>query len=256
MDPLTRQKDLLHAFLSEPTPTPEDLPEISRPHFDLAERIRTLSQLGITPIIGEIKPRSPTAGVLRQKIIPHKIVEEMERAQAAGISVLTEPNFFGGSKALFSEVAKVASSPLLMKDFLTKEADIDLGAKLGADAVLLIVRLLGRRLRPMYDRAVELGLTPLVEVHSRSEMKKTHALEPDLVAINNRNLNDLSVDLETTRNMSTLAPEGSLIVSASGVNSRRDVESLQNHCDAFLVGSALMTHNVFEKLLELQGRRI
>lgn len=256
MGPLNHQTDLLHAFLDRKKLTTERLPKISRPHYDLAERIRALGQLGITPIIGEIKPRSPTAGVLRERIAPRKIVGEMESAQAAGISILTEPRFFGGSKGLFAEVARIARCPLLMKDFLTHEADIEAGARLGADAVLLIVSLLGQRLRAMYDIALNLNLVPLVEVHNRSEMKMIHALEPELVAINNRNLSDLSVNLDTTKNLSRFAPKRSLVVSASGVNSRTDVERLVNHCDAFLVGSALMTHNVFEKLLELQGRRI
>jgi indole-3-glycerol phosphate synthase len=233
-----------------PAPSPEP-----RPHVDILDRIETLKERGITPIVAEIKPRSPTAGPLRQGIEVCEMVGEMERADVAGISVLTEENFFGGSRTSLAEAAGCAKVPLLMKDFLTEEREIEEGARLGADMVLLIVRVLGDRLPAMYHHALDLGLTPLVEVHNASEMEAAAGLEPLLVGVNNRNLTNLTVSLDTTRRLARNAPAGALIVSESGIGTREDVIGLQEYCDAFLVGSALMREtSVSRKIMELQGR--
>lgn len=229
---------------------------VNRVHLDLVESIRELKSRDIPAIIGEIKPRSPSEGVLRKKIDISKIVEEMEEADVAGISVLTEDRFFGGSKSSLAKAASHATIPILMKDFLTEEEEIEEGKSLGADAVLLIARVLGDRLPAMYERALDLGVTPLVEVHDRAEMRIVERLEPELIGINNRDLEDFSVNLEITRQLSRFAPKKSLIVSESGYISREDVEGMESHCDAFLVGSSLMKSNIRDKLLELQGRRM
>jgi indole-3-glycerol phosphate synthase len=220
----------------------------------LAESIRTVGERGITPIIGEIKPSSPSMGVLREDIDVVSIVSEMEKADVAGISVLTEGRFFGGSLGMLAGATSLARVPVLRKDFLVDVGEIDEARRLGADAVLLIVRLLGDRLPTMYSRAVDLGLTPLVEVHDAGELEAAIELDPEVIGINNRNLSDLSIDLGTTARLSQRVPDGVLVVSESGFESREDVEMVAPHCDAFLVGSALMRGNPGRVIRELQGR--
>jgi len=255
-EPALHGQDLIARVLEEKRKTPKA--PVRHTHTraprSLPESIRSVNAQAITPIIGEIKPRSPTQGFLRRVTDPREIVREMVAADVAGISVLTEGHFFGGSKALLAKAAACSEVPILMKDFLTTEEEIQEARRLGADAVLLIVRLLGKRMHNMYDKAMEEGLTPLVEVHTRSEMQAAASLEPELVAINNRDLSSLKVDLQTTRKLSKYAPKRCLVVSESGYRSREDVEKMESYCDAFLVGSALMTADVRGKLLELQGR--
>ncbi len=232
-------------------PLQEALGKVPR---SLPASIRALKARAITPIIGEIKPRSPTEGVLRRVTDPCGIVGEMVAADVAGISILTEEHFFGGSRALLAKASACSRVPVLMKDFLTEEKEIEEARRLGADAVLLIVKLLGDRLRGMYEKTLEEGLTPLLEVHTRSEMEAASRLRPDLIGINNRDLSSMKVDLRTTSRLRRYAPTGCLVVSESGYRSRRDVESMAGSCDAFLIGSVLMKADIREKILELQGR--
>lgn len=228
--------------------------ERSRPHHNLLHAISGVRSRGVTPIIGEIKPRSPSAGVLRPDVDVGQLVGEMEGADAAGISILTEGTLFGGSPELLLEASKLAGVPLLRKDFLVTQSELEESEALGADAVLLIVRLLGDRLRSMYDRALDLGLTPLVEVHDEAEMEMASSLDPVLIGVNNRNLEDFTIDLQTTARLAPMAPRGCTVVSESGFLSREDILRVEPHCDAFLVGSALMTGCPGRRLLELQGR--
>ena len=228
--------------------------ERSRPHHSLLHAISAVRSRGVAPIIGEIKPRSPSAGILRQSVNVRKLVGEMEGADAAGISVLTEGALFGGSPELLMEASHRTGLPLLRKDFLLTESELEESEALGADAVLLIVRLLGDQLPSMYDRALDLGLTPLVEVHDEDEMKMASSLDPVIIGVNNRNLEDFTIDLQTTARLAPMAPRGCTIISESGFRSREDILRVEPYCDAFLVGSALMSGRPGRRLLELQGR--
>jgi len=229
-----------------------DVPK-DRPR-SLAGRIRRLKGRGILPVIGEIKPSSPSAGVLRNRVDAGQLVPEMEGADVAGISVLTEPRLFGGSKEMLVRVTSMAGVPVLMKDFLVDPMEVEEARRLGADAVLLIVRLLGKDLQPMFERAIDLGLTPLVEVHDEGELEEALDLDPEIIGINNRNLSDLTVDIENTARLSHRVPDGVLVVSESGYSSREEITRMEPHCDAFLVGSALMRGSPGDVIRELQGR--
>ncbi len=229
--------------------------DICRPeHMGICERIEFLASQGITPIIGEIKPRSPSGGILRKNPDIAAIVKYMVDVDVAGISVLTEDLHFGGSKEMFADVALQANVPLLMKDFLTEKREIEEADRLGADMVLLIARLLGDDLEVLFETAMDLGITPLVEVHDEYEVEQAIVLEPEIVGINNRNLRNFSIDLGVTRNLAGMFPDNILIVSESGYMNRSEVEEMEGLCDAFLIGSALMKGNVGRRILELQGR--
>jgi len=243
---IIREKDLRSS---------ESVPGVDKDRpISLVETIKITRERGITPIIGEIKPSSPLRGVLRENIDVGSLVAEMEGAGAAGISVLTEGRFFGGSRSMLAEATSRARVPVLMKDFLVDASEVDEARRLGADAVLLIVRLLGDDLGKMYQRALHHGLTPLIEVHTQDELESALELEPEIIGINNRNLSNLTIDLDTTIRLSRDIPEGVVVVSESGYGSREDVARMEPYCDAFLVGSVLMEGEPGKMLLELQGR--
>jgi indole-3-glycerol phosphate synthase len=233
----------------------ESVPDVNKDHpMSLVESIKNTRERGVTPIIGEIKPSSPSRGILRENIDVGALVSEMEGAAVAGISVLTEGRFFGGSRSMLAEATSRSTVPVLMKDFLVDPSEVDEARRLGADAVLLIIRLLGDDLGKMYRRALGHGLTPLIEVHSQEELDAALELEPEIIGINNRNLSDLTIDLDTTVRLSRGIPEGITVVSESGYGSRDEVARMESYCDAFLVGSALMEGKPGRVLLELQGR--
>jgi indole-3-glycerol phosphate synthase len=182
------------------------------------------------------------------------VAKEMESAGVAGISILTEPSVFGGSRRMLLEASRQTRVPILRKDFLVDVRELEESRALGADAVLLIVRLLGEGLESMYDESLGLGLTPLVEVHDEAEMEAASRLDPELIGINNRNLDDFTIDLGNTARLASLAPARSLVVSESGYSCREEILRMSPFCHAFLVGSALMAGKPGEKILELQGR--
>ncbi len=201
-----------------------------------------LSQKKPLALIAEIKRASPSAGWINKDADIWRIAKEYEWGGAAAISVLTEENFFGGSLSDLLLLKKVTTLPLLQKEFIIDPFQIYEGRALGADAVLLIVKILSQSLlRELMEITQELGMSALVEVHDEEDLEKTSDLYPPLLGINNRNLQDLSVNLETTFNLIKKIPEASQIISESGIKSRADVSRLlQAGVDGILVGEILM----------------
>ena len=202
-------------------------------------------------IIAEVKYASPSRGRIHDGCTPEAIAREFVAAGAAGLSVLTEPTYFGGSTGYLVRVRRAVSVPVLRKDFIIDERQLAETRVLGADAVLLIARVLDDRLPAFVDSALALGLEPLVEVHDRSEMERALATNATLIGINNRNLETMRVDLTTTVRLAEAARgEGRTVVSESGIAWPYDVRRLSRHCDAFLIGSALMSARDRRKRLE------
>jgi len=207
-------------------------------------------------IIAEIKKASPSKGVIREDFSPDLIALDYELGGAAAISVLTEEKFFLGSLTFLREVRDVAGLPVLRKDFLLDEYDILESRAAGADAVLLIAAILEEgRLRRLLELARELGMRALVEVHSEAELDTALRTGAEIIGINNRDLSTFRVDLDTTRRLAPLVPEGKVIVSESGIEGRADILSLKEvGVDAFLIGETLMREkDPAEKLRELIG---
>ncbi len=220
------------------------------PHQSLLEAIRACRGEK-NAIIAEVKYASPSRGRIHEGCTPEAIAREFAAAGAAGLSVLTEPNYFGGSIENLVRVRRAVSVPILRKDFIIDERQLVETRAIGADAVLLIVRVLGDRLPAFVDAALALGLEPLVEVHNRSEMEQALATEASLIGINNRNLETMTIDLSTTVRLAEAArDERRTVVSESGILWPYDVRSLARHCDAFLIGSALMSARDRRKRLE------
>ena len=219
------------------------------PHRSLGAAIRACRDRHA--IIAEVKYASPSRGRIHDGSTPEAIAREFAAAGAAGLSVLTEPTYFGGSTGSLVAVRRAVTIPVLRKDFIIDERQLVETRALGADAVLLIARVLGDRLPAFVDAALALGLEPLVEVHDRSEMECALATETDLIGINNRDLRTMTIDLSTTARFAGPARDaGVTVVSESGITWPCDVRSLARHCDAFLIGSALMSARDRKKKLE------
>ena len=210
-----------------------------------------------TRIIAEVKRASPSEGSIRD-VDPVRQAKIYESAGAAAVSVLTDREFFGGSLEDLRRVRNALNVPLLRKDFILEEVQILEAKAFGADAVLLIVRILEEeKLRKLVSFAEELGLTPLVEVFCREEAELAVASGARVVGVNNRDLNTLRIDLSLTRELAPLLRElgAELVVSESGIETREQIEELSRYgVDAFLVGTALMkSEDPERKLRELLG---
>ena len=206
-------------------------------------------------IIAEVKRSSPSRGRLREDFDPLEIASIYEENGAAAISVLTDRKFFEGDKTYLSAVKKIVDIPLLRKDFIIDSCQIYETRVLGGDAILFIVRLLeDEQLREYIQIAVELGLDYLVETHSREELESAIAAGAGIIGINNRNLETFSTDLTTSIELASCVPEDKIVVSESGINTRKDIETLiKAGIHSFLVGEVLMRADdiggVLKKLL-------
>jgi indole-3-glycerol phosphate synthase len=199
-------------------------------------------------LIAEVKPRSPSAGQLRTDDDVASLVRQMVAGGAEAVSVLTDPDHFGGS----TEYLTVASStgvPTLMKDFVVSKEQIEFAASAGASAVLLVLKayklgLAEIDLKGAIRLAHDLGLEVLLEVYRREDLKDALAQDVEMVGINSRDLEDLSLNLERARAILSEVPEGERwrVVIESGIKSHDDVKPfLPLGANKFLVGTALMT---------------
>ncbi len=195
-----------------------------------------------TPIIAEVKKASPSAGRIRDEIDLTALVGDYQAGGAAALSVLTDGPFFNGSMDDLTEARRASNLPVLRKDFILDPVQLYQAKLAGADAVLLIAAALSAaQLEELFLESLELGLTPLIEVHRRRELGPVLELRPPLVGINNRDLATLKVSLETCLELRPLIPADVLVVAESGIGNRGDVIELEAAgLDAFLVGTALM----------------
>jgi indole-3-glycerol phosphate synthase/phosphoribosylanthranilate isomerase len=188
----------------------------------------------------EVKRASPSQGALRSGVDPAAIAGAY-RGVADAISVLTDGPYFGGSLGDLEAVRAAFDGPILAKDFVVDPRQVAEARLHGADAVLVILAVLGdSEARAVMAEADALGMDVLVEAHDEAEVKRAVALGATLIGINNRDLRTLSVDLSVTERLSRLVPSDRLVVAESGIEDRGDVERLAPHADAFLVGSSLM----------------
>lgn len=216
-----------------------------------------LKEGGSPAIIAEIKRASPSGGQIRASMEVATIAASYEREGAAAISVITEENFFQGKLKYLEEAKKVVSLPLLCKDFIVEPIQIFEARAAGADAILLIGSILEQdALKELLETARSLGMACLVEVHAAEEIAKALAADARIIGINNRDLKTFQVDLETTIRLRSLIPTDRLVVSESGIHSRKDLDFLaQAGVDAVLVGTSLMrAENPGRKLRELMAR--
>lgn len=208
-------------------------------------------------LIAEIKKASPTKGMIREDFKPTEIARIYEDNGAAAISVLTEEDYFKGKDSYLKDIRKITNIPLLRKDFIFDEYQIYESKVLGADAILLISSILDKpQLIEYIELSKELDIDPLVEVHNWRELDKALQSEADIIGINNRNLATFDTDINVTIELIKDIPEGKIVVSESGINTREDVERLEEAgVKAVLVGEALMrSKDIGGKIKELVGR--
>ena len=194
-------------------------------------------------VIAEIKRASPSLGDINMNIIPAKVASDFEEMGAACISVLTDAKYFKGSGAILEMAKKGCNLPILRKDFIIDEYQIDESIVMGADCILLIAAALDKKLmEKLYKEAKQKNLDVIVEVHDHNELEAALEINCDIIGINNRNLHTFEVDLNTTIDLIKYINNDQLIIAESGIHSSNDVK-IMNDCgiNAFLVGESLMT---------------
>jgi indole-3-glycerol phosphate synthase len=193
-------------------------------------------------VIAEFKRLSPGAGQIRPDAGVDELVAAYERGGAAALSVLTDERHFGGSLADLRSARAASDLPILRKDFVLDPYQLYEAAVSGADAVLLIVAALhDDDLTELFGQARALDLDCLVEVHDAEDLERALEVNADLIGINNRDLDDLSVDVATTEELMPDVPAGKTVVAESGYQRREQIEELERMgVDAVLVGEALM----------------
>ena len=202
---------------------------------------KALSEDGIS-IIAEVKRASPSKGLIAEDFDYVAIAKEYEAAGASAISVLTEPYFFKGSNEYLEEIAQNVSIPILRKDFVIDEYMIWEAKLLGASAVLLIVSILDiATLKKFLDLAHDLGLSAIVETHDGREITTAVNVGAEIIGVNNRNLNDFTVDIENSISLRRCVGGDVIFISESGIKTKEDVARLkENDVDAVLIGETLM----------------
>jgi indole-3-glycerol phosphate synthase len=202
-------------------------------------------------IIAEVKFSSPSRGNIRAPAPPEELARDLVAGGCCALSVLTEPRFFGGSPDYLPRVRRAVEVPVLRKDFIIDHLQLEETRYLGADAVLLIASLLGDRLPDFVERAMALGLEPLVEVHTREEAEIALLTGAGLIGVNNRDLQTMEIDLGTTLALGPgIREAGRKVVSESGIRTPEDIRTLRPACDAFLIGSSVMASKDPRKALE------
>ncbi len=200
-----------------------------------------LARPGVS-LIAEHKRRSPSAGDIRPGSTVAEIVEAYERGGAAALSVLTEGPHFGGSLEDLRAARATCGLPIIRKDFIVDRYQLYEAAVNGADAVLLIVRALDDEdLRALYEEARSIDLDCLVEVHDAEELEHALEIDAEVIGINNRDLDQGTVDITTTFELMPDVPAGKTVVAESGISGRHELEELDRvGVDAVLIGGALM----------------
>jgi indole-3-glycerol phosphate synthase len=220
--------------------------------IDLGKRLRDCKHV---PLITELKFSSPSKGTILDinSVSLETIATEMENAHSSGISILTQPFLFNGSIDHILKIRKKTTLPILMKDIIVSEIQINTAKKIGADCILLIKTIFDKdmaegSLEKLCGYAKKIGLQVIVETHFREEFEDTLKLNKkgnrlfDIIGINNRNLDTLKIDLETTKQILQSCSKGNnLILSESGIYSKEDIVYLKKFgADAFLIGTSLM----------------
>lgn len=195
-------------------------------------------------LIAEIKKASPSKGLICKDFRPADHAKAYETGGAACLSVLTDAPYFKGHEDFLVEARNACALPVLRKDFMVDPWQVLEARSIGADAILIIVAALGdTEMTEIEAASIELGMDVLVEVHNEAELERAANLKSRLIGVNNRDLKRFVTDLGVTERLAPLVPEGTLLVSESGISSHVDLERLaRSDVRCFLVGESLMRH--------------
>ena len=209
---------------------------------DFAGAISVPNRIGL---IAEIKFASPSAGIIRKKGDPISIGRVYERAGAAAVSLLSDKRFFGGELDQLPRLKRAISLPILRKDFIIDAIQVRESFLFGADAILLIAKILSHgQLKDLLAAALEFGLDSLTEIHDRNDLKKAVECGAQVIGINNRDLDTFKVDIKTTLDLAPLVPKSCVLISESGIASKGDIQRLNGTgVNSVLVGTSLMKSN-------------
>ncbi len=234
--------------------------KLAPPPVDFVAALRAKKSVAL---IAEIKKASPSKGLLRHNFDPLDLASIYAQNGAAAISVLTDAKYFQGRLEYLTQIRDHLAKPvgvdrpaLLRKDFIFHPYQVHEARAAGADALLLIAAVLkDEEMADLLALTHKLGMTALIEVHDRQELERALPLKPRLIGVNNRDLRDFSVDLNTCIELRQHAPAGICFVAESGIHTAADVERLSREgIDAILVGEALMkAKDVGGKVRELAG---
>ena len=220
--------------------------------------VRAVREHSHAPVISEVKFSSPSEGEILRGANPADVARLMVDGGAVALSVLTQPHMFDGSPANLALVRDTVDIPILMKDIIVDARQLEAARQMGADYVLIIQAVFDHGLAANRDELVDLahagGMGVLLEAHTRAELDAALESGADMVGVNNRNLDTLEVDLDTTRRvLDGLGERGVPIVSESGIGGPGDVRRLREcGADAFLAGTSIMrSANIAESVRSL-----
>ncbi|SFA91622.1 MULTISPECIES: indole-3-glycerol phosphate synthase TrpC [unclassified Bacillus (in: firmicutes)] len=223
------------------------------PRRSLTEKMKTATEISV---IAEFKRASPSKGVINGLLDPVTQGSLYEENGAVAISVLTDQTFFQGSFNDLKAIRESVQIPILCKDFMIDEIQIDVAASYGADVILLIAAALPEsKLESLYSYAKAQGLEILVEVHDEEELERAINLDAELIGINNRNLKTFEVNLDVTKKLAPLLKDsGAIVVSESGIRSQQDVmEVIHAGAQGILVGETMMlSENIARTMKQLR----
>ena len=192
-------------------------------------------------VIGEFKKASPSKGIISEDF---KIMDILSYYTCMGVrafSILTEEDYFKGSDEYLKKIRKASMTPILRKDFVIDFYQIYEAKVLGADGILLIAAVLGKKLGEFYEEAKKFNLQPLVEVHNKEELDLALKYDCDVIGINNRDLKTFNVSLETTAELKNYVPQDKILVSESGIMSIDDLKVIKNYgVNGVLIGEFFM----------------
>jgi indole-3-glycerol phosphate synthase len=214
---------------------------LEKTDFQSSSFYNQLKKDGIS-IIGELKKASPSKGIIDDSFDYLSILEIYNECVDA-VSVLTEEDYFLGKKEYIVHVKRKTNLPVLRKDFIINKKQILESYFLGADVILLIVSILtDESLKTFYDYAYSLNLDVIVEVHNANEVERALKINPKIIGINNRNLKNFTIDLQTTRRLKKMIPKNILVISESGIKSKEDLKKI-GKVSGVLIGESFMRSN-------------
>lgn len=249
LDRIIRQKQKEVIILRECKPVSTKITE----KRSLINKLQKISEIAV---IAEFKRASPSKGIINNGVEPAEQAAIYEKAGASAISVLTDETFFKGSYADLGAVREVVELPILCKDFIIDQLQINQAALNGADLILLIVAALEEsRLLELYQYARSLDLEVLVEVHNHQELARAIKIGARLIGVNNRDLKTFNVTLEVTESLAAMVKNsGAFLISESGIHDKKDVDRVRRAgANGILVGEALMkSSNITQSILDFR----
>ena len=207
-------------------------------------------------IIAEVKFASPTNPKLGSPADLTKIVKSYQQAEADAISVITEKHFFNGRLEFVTQIKKITSLPILQKDFVIDRYQIFESKSLGADAILLIAKILDQKILNNFVKlALDLRIEPVVEVNDELDLKKATSTKTKVIAVNARNFNTLEINVDQACELLKKVPDNFVKLGFSGIHSKYEVNKYkQSGAKAVLVGTSLMkSNNIFKLIKELKN---